>query len=462
MTKRPDSRKAAAPGIGSGRTPRFGGDAGARSAGSLGIGIVALSALSAACGGSPVEFAAPSAEEERIWEGIGYVGRLGDTAYIANIPGNQVETPALSTVIGDLRWTVTSVRNVHRGITRAWSSIEERWVGVDLRVEPAAAAATDTRTSRAPDTVGVVLLRQQVVMIDDHGLRHHPMIVHDRLRPLIDEPIAVDSRGLTTTLFFGIHREHTPAAVEIHAPLGSARLEWKKPEPPGDWIPLNRKALMEDRAGHALWEITLRRVRPIFVNGAETGDFEAEVLARNITRQAAAAPDPALSRLYTGSGRTLLCQNSGESSALEPGQVKVLTLRFSGVPRRESLELIIPTSAAAARIDALPGFFPERPDAMTRPSVSEGIRVAEYTSRSTGGFAVRIGLLNNGATDLNAAGLVITGLMDRTGAAVPGLIRDAPRTLYTGFEERRWVEFSSVVSAIRVELPGRAPILLKL
>jgi hypothetical protein len=447
--------------------------------GSVGRGLAIFAALLAGCG-SRVEYAAPSTEDERAWEGIGYVGRLGDTAAIASISGTAVESPEVSATIGNMRWTVTSVRNIQRGITRAWPSIEERWVGVDLRIEPAVAAAldtgappsVDTSAPRLPDTVGIVLLRQQVVMIDDHGFRHHPMIVHDRLRPLIDEPIAVDSRGMTTTLFFGIRREFAPAAVEIHAPLGSARLEWKMPEAPGDWIPLNRKMLVETRSGAALWEIILKRVRPRFAAGGDaggeslSGQLDAEVVVRNVARRSSAAPDPAAAGLCAGSGRTLRGATGSETVVLEPGQTRSMLLHFEGVPHRESLDLILPTlgadDAAAARINALPGFFPEAPVAMTRPAVSEGIRVSEYANRTTNGFAVRVGLLNSGARDLSASGLAVVGLMNRTGATVPGLVLRPPETLFAGFEERFWVEFPAEVSAIRVELPGRVPIHLKL
>ncbi len=420
----------------------------------------------AACGESRV-FAPPSLEDRTTWEGIGLWSDTGDTADLDLLRGDVVARPDSLVHTGPLTWRVVSIENVARGVARTWPSVEERWVIVRTEIVnesyPSDTLALDTGRP-APRSVTIVP-REAVVLVDDQGNRHAPLRVHDRLRPSIEQSVAVESRPLTVPFLFSLKRLHAPAAIEIHAPLGDGVIRWNDPARPSEWIRLDRKALLQDKSLRALWEITLRRVR--FEERGDAGEgrsFLADVLLRNVTRVGEPAPEPSRIRLYTGGGRTLRSVSLPAIAPriVSPGQAVPLVVRFLDVPENETLELIIPHGRDFARLEAMPGFLPEKPFPMAAPVFSEGLRAVAYGLERTPGTDVRlkVGLTHFGEDELGVGGLNISGWNGNYW--IPGVMSGAPALLYPSFEERRWIVFPTPVSQLKLEIPGRDPIIVPL
>lgn len=428
----------------------------------VGGACVLGASLLGACGEQP-KYVPPSVEETRRNEGIERAAAAAatDTAEMSAIRGVVTDTPGGSVRTGALVWRALAVEDVTRGVARSWSSVDARWIGIRL------ALAYDRPDSTAPFETQTVILREQLVLLDDEGGRHAPLAVHDRITPRIDLPWRIPREGDSATILFPIPRELSPAALEINAPLGAGRIEWSWPESPSNWITLDGKAIIEDRSQRTLWDVTLRRVR--FVPGADAargdssrGEFQADLTLRNVTPSPALSPDPADARLYTGGGTTLRSVALPAQRMVEPGKIVSFTVRFLDVPAREGLEVVLPYRDVFTRINAMPGLLPENPVPMSDPTLSSGLRIAVYGASSRSGFAVRVGLLNNGSRPIAIARTRIAGMTDLASSAAEGVMENAPDTLYPGFEERRWVMFPRRVGALRFEIPGRAPIGVKL
>ncbi len=438
--------------------------------------MIKAALLCSACG-QDVTVAPVSLEDARRQEGVELAAAAtrGDTALMSSIRGIVTDSPAGFLKTGDLVWRVASVEDVTRGVARSWSSVDARWIAIRLVMtyDAAETATIDTQS---------VTLREQLVLLDDEGGRHFPLAVHDRINPRIDLPWAIPRGGESATILFPIPRDLKPASLEISAPLGAGRIEWNWPETPSDWIVLNRKLILQDKSQRTLWDVTLQRVRRIpggtesrrnrgteptggdssDSESGEAGTFQADLTLRNVTSSPALSPDPAEARLYTGGGRTIASVSLPVQRMVEPGKTISFTVRYTGVPQRESLEVVLPYRDEFARIDAMPGLRPEETISMMKPVLSGGLRVAVYAVNVQGGFGVRLGLLNNGSRPLTASLAKISGATDASSPSLEGVMEDAPDTLYPGFEERRWVIFPRRVHALRIEFAGKNPINVKL
>lgn len=147
-----------------------------------------------------------------------------------------------------------------------------------------------------------------------------------------------------------------------------------------------------------------------------------------------------------------------------PGHATILVPEFLGVPRRESLQLVLEFGGRTLVLDAAPGLFPERAVPLSEPVLSEGVRVAILGVRRVpdGTWAVRLGMTNNGQAPVSLAGLAVTGYQVDGVTTLPAVVRDAPAVLHAGFEERRWIEFSSQPASLAIQIPGRPPIRIPL
>jgi hypothetical protein len=415
----------------------------------LGVACLPL----AACGRAE-PFAARSVESARVWEGIGIWDHPEDTAAMEAIRGERIAAPDLVHRGNGLIWTLRTVEDVDRGIARAWPGAEDRWIAIrlDLSLDPG--VAVDTTSAIAPEP-RTVILREQVVLIDRAGNRHLPIAVHDRILPPIDRPLLVDTPGRRIVLLFGIQRDAIPAALEIHDPLGEARLTWEPEIAPSDWIPIRKKLIHADENRRAVWEAQLNRVR--FLND----EFRAELELRNVSSTRRAPPSAAEARLHTGGGRSIPSASSAVTREIDPGRSVTLLLRFNGVPRREALELILPAAGRLIRFDALPGFLPEKALPLRPSIVVEGVRASLLGVRRDSGLEIRIGLLNLTDSAIPLAGTIVETI-GPAGAQGVSLV-DPPPMLWSGFEERRWTLAAPADGhALRITIPNRGILVLPL
>lgn len=419
--------------------------------------ISLLVAFTLSACGEEVPYAAPALEDIEAWRGIDAAsGPRTETAAMTAIRSIAVDTPNQVVEIGDLEWRVITIEELRRGVAQTWADIDDRWVAARIRITP---IVRDTTVGIIPRDV---ILSDALVLIDEEGNRRLPLKVHERLEPRIDLPYTIDTNGLEVAVIFPVKRGIAASALEIHYPLGDARMTWGEIPMPSEWIALDQRAVLEDKSLLALWDLTLRRVRFL-----EDRTFLAELTLRNVASGGTLLPDPAAARLYLGSGRTLQSVSLSESRVVPSGRTARLTLRFTGVPARESLEIVIPYGDTAARlavrIPSLPGFWSENPIPMARPVLAQGIRAVVYkVEKNAGAFSVRFGLTNNGGDALDASGMTVRGLTSPGGAPVDGVIRERPAMLYPTFEERRWIDFPREVAALQIEIPGKSSIRVKI
>lgn len=406
----------------------------------------------AACA-KEVPFAAPALEHVESWEGIDRAGIRADTAMMTSIRSSATDSPNQSIVTGNLEWRLVSIDDMERGVAHTWAGMNDQWIAARLILSYVPHALGDTM---APIDTRIVVLKENLVLIDELGNRSMPLKVHERIYPRIDLPMTVDTGGLSVAVIFPIKRGLKPAAIEIHYPLGSGRIQWFEPSRPSDWIALDQRIVLSDKSLRALWDVNLKRAQ---FNGAA---FTADISFRNVTSAEALVPNPALTRLYTGSGKTIASASLPESIRVAPGKTAHLKLLFADVPWKESLELVLPYDDQTIRIQALPGFLPENPVSMNRPMIAQGIKAAAYMVRRENGYSVRIGLTNNGDEILNGTGMRVTGLYAQNTPGIEGIVRDLPSTLYPGFEERRWIDFPREVSAVAIDIPGKKTIRMKI
>lgn len=421
--------------------------------------LVAVVSLIAAGCGDEVRHAPPTAESLQQWEGVGIWRHDGDSMPLEAVTGPALDTAPDRVLVGNLVWSIDGVEELRKGLAGAWPDVDDRWIAVRVRIE----RDSPSVDSAVPPPPRSVLLRQALVLVDERGGRHAANLVHDRLFPSIDRPLAIPETGLVVPVVFSVGRNVEPAALEIHDPLGSGLLRWKPVPGPGSWQPVRTRAILLDEAERALWEVLLvqsRRDRDTGAPGPGPTGMRFMVQVRNVTSEPARMPDPAAARLYLGSGRTIASVSLGGSRTVAPGHATLLVPEFLGVPRRESLQLVLDFGGRVLVLDAAPGFLPERAVPLGEPLLSEGVRVTVLGVRRLpdGTWAVRLGLTNNGNSAIPLTGLTVTGILADGVTTTPAVVRDAPTMLHSGFEERRWIEFSAQPASVAIQVPGRPPI----
>jgi|GEM_PF-5504114 len=427
--------------------------------------------------GESTQFVQPSQEDKSVWEGIGLVGDSSDTVSMSDISGKEIARPNTGIIIGPVSWQVESVEELLSGVANTWPSRNEKWILLRMRIEndefrrlrllnSDTRADKDTfahRDTAVPASIlepitRTLILRENIVLLDDKGNRHLPIKIHDRIEPLIDKPMKLDSEPLDVVLIFGVNRDDIPTGIEIHYPLGNGKVEWISPAEPSQWNLLNKKVLFTDKSMNVMWEVTVEKTN---ISSSETGsNFLAKAVFINVTRETASIPNPSSMRLYTGSGKTLYSVSLPLTRIVEPGKAVRVEVRFVEVPRLESIELIVPYRDEILRVDMQNGFPAEKPFPMKQPVFSDGVRATVYSAARRNEFRLRVGLTNFGSENINISGMRVKGYS--RGTWVSGLVEDAPNILHSGFEERRWFSFSEPITSIKLEAPGRRAITISL
>lgn len=389
-----------------------------------------------------------AADEREAWEGISIWGVPAETAPLSVLTGSPVLVVDAAIEIGNWTWRINDLQLLDKGVAQAWPGIDEKWMVLHTELRPDTPAAGRSR---------LLIPSEVFVLIDDHGNRHLPSKVHERLVPRIDQKVQVDSMGAVFPILFSMKEDRVPAAIEIHEPLRTAVIPLATPPTRSLWQQVDRAVSIDDRELRSLWVAQLNRIRTEFTYDVP-GRFEAELTFRNISGGPLLVPSPQSSRLYTATGRTIASAESEPIRQVASRETAVVRFAFEDVLPRQALTLLIQSNGKEISLPVNSQFPKKAPLPISSVFAPGGIRLAIYTLEHRGdSFAAFIGITNFNATDLPISELKVSGLKDDTPISLPGTIMNPPSILHPGQEERRWILFSEQAGGATFEFEGFGP-----